>query len=65
MKKNKLLVAVTKTTIYEYDTDTEDESVALDEFTNQSGKRFKIYSQEKATEIHDFYENEKPIRRKK
>lgn len=56
---------MTKTTIYEYDTDTEDESVALDEFTNQSGKRFKIYSQEKATEIHDFYENEKPIRRKK
>jgi hypothetical protein len=64
-KKNKLLVAITTTKIYEYNTDAETADIALDEFLNQSGKRFKIYHQEKATDAHDFYKNDKPTKGKK
>ncbi len=58
MKKNRLYVSVTTTKIYEYNTNAETEDVALDEFLNQTGKRFKIYHQEKTTEVHDFYERD-------
>lgn len=54
MKKNKLLVAVITTKIYEYNTDAETSDVALDEYNNQSGRRFKLVQSEKSTEIHNF-----------
>lgn len=64
MKKNKLLVAITTVKIYEYNTDAETSDIALDEFNNQSGRRFKIYDQFKTTEIQDFIIN-KPKEKKK
>lgn len=64
MKKNKLLVSITTTKIYEYNTDTETSDIALDEFNNQTGKKFKLYHQEKTTEIQDFIIN-KPKEKKK
>lgn len=54
MKKNKLLVAITTTKIYEYNTTAESADVAFDEYNNQSGRRFKLVQSEKSTEIHNF-----------
>lgn len=64
MKKNKLLVSVTTTRIYEYNTDAETEDVAFDEYLNQTGKHFESVHYSKSTEIHDFKINE-PKRKKK
>lgn len=64
MKKNKLLVAVITTNIYEYNTDAETEDIAFDEYLNQTGKHFKSVHYSKGTEIHEFKANE-PKRRKK
>lgn len=60
MKRNKLLVNITTTKIYEYNTDAETSDVAMDEFNNQSGRKFKIVSHETTKEIHDFWEIIKP-----
>lgn len=58
MKKNKLLVSVTTTKIYEYNTDAETEDVAIDEFWGQTGKRFKLVkSWNDKAEIYDFIIN--------
>lgn len=64
MKKNKLLVAVVTTKIYEYNTDAETSDVAMDEYNNQTGKKFKVFDQFKTTEIQDFIIN-KPKEKKK
>ena len=54
MKKNKLLVAVVTTKIYEYNTDAETSDVAMDSFLNQSGRRFKLVEKKVVTEIESF-----------
>lgn len=65
MKKNKLLVAVTTTKIYEYNTDAETSDVALDEFYNDSSKRLKLICNQGSTyEIQEFIIN-KPTKEKK
>lgn len=65
MKKNKLLVAVTTTRIYEYLTDAETEDIALDSFCNDSTARRKLISNQGSTyEIQEFIIN-KPTTEKK
>lgn len=57
MKRNKLLVAVVTTKIYEYNTDAETADIALDEFNNQSGRRFRKIAESTQTEISEFGSN--------
>jgi hypothetical protein len=62
--KNKLIVAVTTIKYYSYSTYAETEDVAMDEFVNQSSRKFKKLGQDKNTEISDWiYKNK--IKRKK
>lgn len=60
MKKNKLLVAVTTTKIYEYKTDAETSDVAMDEFYNDSAKRLKLLSNQGSQyEMQEFIQGDK------
>lgn len=65
MKKNRLLVAVTTTKIYEYLTTQPTADLAFDEYVNQSDLKLKVVdvSNENA-EINDFIIN-KPKDKKK
>lgn len=64
-KKNKLLVAVTTTKIYQYMTDAQTEDIAMDEMYNDSYKRLKLVSNQGSQyEIQDFIIN-KPKEKKK
>jgi len=65
VKKNKLLVAVTTTKIYEYLTTAETADIALDSFCNDSTARRNLVSNQGPTyEIQDFIIN-KPTKGKK
>lgn len=56
--KNKLLIAITTTKVYQYNTDAETEDVAFDEFTNNSLANLKLVeSIPVSTEIHGFVIN--------
>lgn len=66
MKRNKLLVAVTTTKIYEYNTDAETADIAMDEMYNDSSKRLKLVSNQGSTyEIQIFSKKFKPTKGKK
>ena len=55
MKKNKLLVSVTTTKIYEYNTEAETEDVAFDEVLNQTPVPLKLVEKYTAPmEIYKF-----------
>jgi hypothetical protein len=57
MKKNRLVVAVTITKFYQYPTDAETADVAFDEYTNQTGRRFRKIAENTQTEISEFGSN--------
>jgi len=64
-KKNKLLVAVTTTKIFEYKTDAETADIALDEFYNDTAKKLKLFHNiGNEYSIQDFTVN-KPTKGKK
>ena len=55
MKKNKLLVSVTTTKIYEYNTEAETEDIAFDEVLNQTPAPLKLIEKYTAPmEIYKF-----------
>lgn len=64
MKKNKLYVNITTIKTYEYNTDAATSDIALDEFNNQSGRRFKLCAQNKTIEIQDFIINKTKDKKK-
>lgn len=65
MKKNKLLVEVTTTTIYQYLTNQPTADLAFDEYMNQSGLKLKrVTGLTSQHELHEFIIN-KPKEKKK
>lgn len=56
--KNKLLIAVTTTKVYQYNTDAETEDIAFDEFINSSFVNLKLIETIPVSkEIHGFVVN--------
>jgi hypothetical protein len=64
-RKNKLLISVTTTKIYEYNTNAETADLAFDEYQNQSGLKLKVVDvTNENAEVYDFIIN-KPKEKKK